>query len=92
MEDAYPRPRIDESLSKHGDAKFFTTLNKEIYEALTLKRWLDKSGHPIPENPELPVEKAAEIKILSKKDTVPLDLLPRSNLAQQEYKQPLIIG
>ena len=44
---------------------------------------MDKSGHPIPGNPELPVEKAAEIKILSKKDPVPLDLLLRSNLVQQ---------
>ena len=30
------------------------------------------------------MEKAAEIKILSKKDPVPLDLLLRSNLVQQE--------
>ena len=44
----------------------------------------DKSGHPIPGFPELPVEKAAEIKILSKRDPVPLDLLLRSNLVQQE--------
>ena len=49
-----------------------------------MTRWLDKSGHPIPGHPELPVEKAAEIKILSKKDPVPLDLLLRSNLVQQE--------
>ena len=40
-------------------------------------KWLDKSGHPIPGHPELPVEKAAEIKILSKKDPIALDLLQR---------------
>ena len=62
----------------------FSFLDKETYEALFLTRWLDKSGHPIPGHPELPVEKAAEIKILSKKDPVPLDLLLRSNLVQQE--------
>ena len=45
---------------------------------------MDKCGHPIPGHPELPVEKAAEIKILSKEDPVPLDLLLRSNLVQQE--------
>ena len=50
-------------------------------------RWLDKSGHPIRGYPELPVEKAAEIKILSKKDPVPLDLLLRSNLVQQEFSR-----
>ena len=53
-------------------------LDKETYEALTLMRWLDKSGHPITGHPELTVEKAAEIKILSKKDTVALNLLLRS--------------
>ena len=62
-------------------------LDRETYEALPLTRWLGKSGHPIPGNPELPVEKAAEIKILSKKDPVPLDLLLRSNLVQQELSR-----
>ena len=56
--------------------------DKETYEALPLTRWLDKSGHP-----ELPVEKAAEIKILSKEDPVPLNLLLRSNLVQQELSR-----
>ena len=48
---------------------------------------MDKSGHPVPGHPELPVEKAAEIKILSKEDPVPLDLLLRSNLVQQELSR-----
>ena len=50
-------------------------------------RWLDESGHPIPGHPELPVDKAAEIKILFKKNPVPLDLLLRSNLVQQELSR-----
>ena len=33
------------------------------------------------------MEKAAEIKILSRKDPVPLDLLLRSNLDQQELSR-----
>ena len=33
-----------------------------------MTRWLDKSGQPIPGIPKLPVEKATEIKIFSKKD------------------------
>ena len=65
----------------------FSFLDKETYEALPLTRWLDKSGHPIPGYPELPVEKAAEIKILSREDPVPLDLLLRSNLVQQELSR-----
>ena len=48
---------------------------------------MDKSGHPIPGHPELPVEKAAEIKILSKKDPVILNLLLRSNLVQLELSR-----
>ena len=65
----------------------FSFLDKETYEALPLTRWLDKSGHPIPGHPVLPVEKAAEIKILSKEDPVPLDLLLRSNRVQQELSR-----
>ena len=65
----------------------FSFLDKETYEALPLTRWLDKSGHPIPGHPELPVEKAAEIKILSKRNPVPLDLLLRSSLVQQELSR-----
>ena len=65
----------------------FSFLDKETYEALPLTRWLDKSGHLIPGHPKLPVEKAAEIKILSKRDPVPLDLLLRSNLVQQELSR-----
>ena len=65
----------------------FSFLDKETYEALPLTRWLDKSGHPIPGHPELPVEKAAEIKILSREDPVPLALLLRSNLVQQELSR-----
>ena len=65
----------------------FSFLDRETYEALPLTRWLNKSGHPIPGHPELPVEKAAQIKILSKKNPVPLDLLLRSNLVQQEISR-----
>ena len=52
-----------------------------------MTRYLDISGHPIPGQPELPVEEAPEIKILSKRDPVPLDLLQRSNLVQQELSR-----
>ena len=65
----------------------FSFLDKEFYEGLPLTRWLDKFRHPIPGHPELPVVKAAEIKILFKKDPVPLDLLLRSNLVLQEISR-----
>ena len=40
--------------------------------------------HPIPGYPELPVEAVADIKMLARGDPVPLDVLVRSNLVQQE--------
>ena len=62
----------------------FSFLDKETYDKLSLTRWLDKSGHPIPGHPDLPVETAAEIKVLARGKPNPLDLLVRSNLVQQE--------
>ena len=76
--------RLEQKQANQAEMKEgFSFLDKETYEALPLTRWLDKSRYSIPEHPELPVEKAAELKILSKKDPVPLDLLLRSNLVQQ---------
>ena len=80
--------RLEQKQANQAEIKEgFSFLDKETYEALPLTRWLDKSGHPIPGHPELPVEKAAEIKILSKEDPVPLDMLLRSNLVQQELSR-----
>ena len=80
--------RMEQKQANQAEIKEgFSFLDKETYEALPLTRWLDKSGHPIPGHPELPVEKAAEIKIPSKEDPVPLDLLLRSNLSQQELSR-----
>ena len=81
--DILEQKQANQAETKEG----FSFLDKETYEALPLTRWLDKSGHPIPGHPELPVEKAAEIKILSKKEWVPLDRLLRSNLVQQELSR-----
>ena len=72
--------------------KGFWFLDKKTYEALPSTRLLDKFEHPIPGQPELPVEEAAEIKLLSKKDPEPLDLLLRSNLVQQELSLMKING
>ena len=74
------RSRLTNQRSKRG----FSFLDKETYDKLPLTRWLDKSGHPIPGHPDLPVETAAEIKLLARGEPVPLDLLVRSNLVQQE--------
>ena len=80
--------RLEQKQANQAEIKEgFSFLDKEIYEALPLTRWLDKSGHPIPGHTELPVEKAAERRILSRKDPVLLDLFLRSNLVQQELSR-----
>ena len=67
--------RLEQKQANQAEIKEgFSFLDKQNYEALPLRRWLDKSGHPIPGHPELPVEKAAEINILSQKDPAYLDL------------------
>ena len=77
--------RLEEKQANQSEIKDgFSFLDKETYDKLPLTRWLDKSGHPIPGHPGLPVETAAEIKLLARGEPVPLDLLVRSNLVQQE--------
>ena len=54
-------------------------------------RWLDTSRHPKSANPELPVEKAAEIKILSQNDPEHSQVkLCIAGAVSQEYKQSSI--
>ena len=77
--------RLEEKQANQAEIKYgFSFLDKETYDKLPLSRWLNKSEHPIPGHPDLPVEPAAEIKVLARGDPVPLDLLVRSNLVQQE--------
>ena len=77
--------RLEEKQANQSEIKDgFSFLDKETYDKLPLTRWLDKSGHPIPEHPDLPMETAAEIKVLARGEPIPLDLLVRSNLVQQE--------
>ena len=48
--------RLGESQASQTEIKDgFLFLDKETYDELPLTRWLDKSGHPIPVHPELPV-------------------------------------
>ena len=77
--------RLEEKQANQSEIKDgFSFLDKETYDKLPLTRWLDKSGHPLPGHLDLPVETAAEIKVLARGEPFPLDLLVRSNLVQQE--------
>ena len=58
---------LEEKQANQADIKKgFSFLDKDNCEALPMTRFLNKSGRPIPGQPDLPVEEAAEIKILSK--------------------------
>ena len=59
--------RLEERQASQAEIKDgFSFLDKETYDELPLTRWLDRSGHPIPGHPELPVEVAAEKKCCRK--------------------------
>ena len=89
--------RLEQKQANQAEIKEgFSFLDKETYEALPLTRWLDKSGHPIPGHPELPVEKAAEMSRIQGGpgplgSVAALESGPARTLAH-EHKQPLIIG
>ena len=51
----------------------FSFMNKETYDSLPLTRWLDKSGKPIEDHPELPKE-PPEKTVLKKKRGKPIGI------------------
>ena len=77
--------QLEEKQANQAEIKNgFSFLDKETYDKLPLTWWVDQSGHPITGYPEPPVETAAEIQVLARGEPVPLDLLVRSNLVQQD--------
>ena len=90
--------RLEQKQANQAEIKeLFSFLDKEIYEALPLTRWLNKSGHPIPGQPELPVEKAAEIKNPIQKGPGALGSVAAlkpgpAGTVSHEHKQPLTAG
>ena len=85
--------RLEEKQANQAEIRDeFSFLDKETYDKLLLTKWLDKSGHPIPGHPELPVETTTEVKVLARGEPVPLDLLVQSNLVQQELTRLGIIS
>ena len=70
------RPEIKDGLS---------FMDKETYDSLPLTRWLDKSGKPIKDNPELPTE-LQETTILRRQYGVPVEILLKSKLVREALK------
>ena len=70
------RPEIKDS---------FSFMDKETYDSLPLTRWLDKSGKPIEDHPELP-KKPPEKTILKKNRGMPIGIMLKSKIVKETLK------
>ena len=60
-------------------------MDKESYDSLPLTRWLDKSGKPIEDHPELPKERP-EKTILKKTQGMPMENMLKSKIVRETLK------
>ena len=63
----------------------FSFMDKETYDSLPLTRWLDKSGKPIEDHPELPKE-PPEKTILKKNRGMPIGIILMSKIVRETLK------
>ena len=63
----------------------FSFMDKETYDSLPLTRWLDKSGKPIEDHPELPKE-PPEKTILKKNRGMPIGIILKSKIVRETLK------
>ena len=63
----------------------FSFMDKETYDSLPLTRWLDKSGKPIQNHPELPNE-PPEKTILKKTQGMPVGIMLKSKIVRETLK------
>ena len=63
----------------------FSFMDKETYDSLPLTRWLDKSGKPIEDHPELP-EEPHKKPILKKKRGIPIEIMLKSKIVRETLK------
>ena len=63
----------------------FSFMDKETYDSLSLTRWLDKSGKPIEDHPELPKERPEET-ILKKTRGMPMGIMLKSKIVRETLK------
>ena len=60
-------------------------MDKKTYDSLPLTRWLDKSGKPIEDHPELPKE-PPEKKILKRTQGMPIEIILKSKIVRETLK------
>ena len=63
----------------------FSFIDKETYDSLPLTRWLDKSGKPIEDYPELPEERP-ERTILKRNGVMPMKVMLKSKILRETLK------
>ena len=63
----------------------FSFMDKETYDSLPLTRWLDKSGKPIEDHPELPKE-TPEKTTLKKTRGMPIGIMLKSKIVRETLK------
>ena len=63
----------------------FSFMDKETYDNLPLTRWLDKSGKPIQDHPELPKE-PPEKTVLQKTTGMPIGIMLKSKIVRETLK------
>ena len=60
-------------------------MDKETYDSLPLTRWLDKSGKPIEDHPELP-EEPPEKTILKRTKGMPMKIILKPKIVRETLK------
>ena len=63
----------------------FSFMDEETYDSLSLTRWLDKSGKPIQDHPEIPKE-PPEKTILKKTRGMPIGIMLKSKIVREILK------
>ena len=63
----------------------FSFMDKETYDSLQLTRWLDKSGKPMEDHPELPRD-CPEKTILKRTQGMPMEIMLKSKTVRETLK------
>ena len=59
----------------------FSFMDKETYDSLPHPRWLDKSGKPIGDHPELPAEHETK-EILKRNPGMPMEMMLKTKIVR----------
>ena len=63
----------------------FSFIDKETYDSLPLTKWLDKSGKPIEDHPDLPKERQVKT-ILKRNQGMPIEIMLKLKTVRETFK------